>query len=291
MAAPCAEATELLSPLPHLDALRAQAGPGFCDGGGCRSRSQRLLHEASPALRWPSTFPLGPFELQRQDEGLDATFYAAPRLVQHFGDAPRAALADFYADVAAEYARGEAVSLHVDLCSSWVSHLPEDYAPKSVIGLGMNEAELGRNPRLTSYVVKDLNGDPTLPFDEDSVDIFTNAMSVDYLVKPLEVHREMLRALRPGGLAVLSFSNRCFPTKVIAAWRESGDVEHCVIAMTYLRYAGFEAVEAFDVHTGDYYDPLFVIIGRKPNARDGGGARGGAGGGGVDGDLQRHSEL
>ena len=38
-------------------------------------------------------------------------------------------------------------------------------------------------------------------------------MSVDYLTRPLEVFREMHRCLKPGGLAVMSFSNRCFPTK------------------------------------------------------------------------------
>ena len=38
-------------------------------------------------------------------------------------------------------------------------------------------------------------------------------MSVDYLSKPVEVFREMHRVLKPGGKAIMSFSNRCFPTK------------------------------------------------------------------------------
>lgn len=44
-------------------------------------------------------------------------------------------------------------------------------------------------------------------------------MSVDYLTRPLEVFQEMHRCLKPGGLAVMSFSNRCFPTK--------GDSQSC----------------------------------------------------------------
>mgnify|MGYP001144347911 CR=1 FL=1 len=44
------------------------------------------------------------------------------------------------------------------------------------------------------------------------------AVSVDYLTKPLEVFREVNRVLKPGGLAIMSFSNRCFPTK--GAWRK-----------------------------------------------------------------------
>ena len=43
-------------------------------------------------------------------------------------------------------------------------------------------------------------------------------MSVDYLTRPLEVFAEMRRVLKPGGLAVMSFSNRCFPTKGEPGW-------------------------------------------------------------------------
>jgi len=34
-----------------------------------------------------------------------------------------------------------------------------------------------------SYVVKDLNDDPTLPFEDSSFDVVTNAVSIDYLTK------------------------------------------------------------------------------------------------------------
>jgi SAM-dependent methyltransferase len=52
-----------------------------------------------------------------------------------------------------------------------------------------------------------------LPYEDNSFDVITNAVSVDYLTKPLEVFREMHRVLKPGGQAIMSFSNRCFPTK------------------------------------------------------------------------------
>ncbi len=55
--------------------------------------------------------------------------------------------------------------------------------------------------------------DPRLPYGDNSFDVITNAVSVDYLAKPLEVFREMHRVLKPGGRAIMSFSNRCFPTK------------------------------------------------------------------------------
>ena len=43
--------------------------------------------------------------------------------------------------------------------------------------------------------------------------VITNTVSVDYLSKPIEVFKEMHRVLKPGGTAIMSFSNRCFPTK------------------------------------------------------------------------------
>jgi len=54
-------------------------------------------------------------------------------------------------------------------------------------GLGMNKEELGRNSVLTEHVVHDLNVDPKLPYDDNSFDVVTNAVSVDYLNQPLEV--------------------------------------------------------------------------------------------------------
>ncbi len=52
-----------------------------------------------------------------------------------------------------------------------------------------------------------------LPYEDNSFDVVTNAVSVDYLTRPLEMFREMHRVLKPGGQAIISFSNRCFPTK------------------------------------------------------------------------------
>lgn len=79
--------------------------------------------------------------------------------------------------------------------------------------MGMNEEELKRNSVLTDYDVKDLNEDPTLPYEDNTFDTITNVVSVDYLSKPFEIFKEMHRVLKPGGRAIMSFSNRCFPTK------------------------------------------------------------------------------
>ncbi len=51
----------------------------------------------------------------------------------------------------------------------------------------MNEEELKRNPQLTEYIARDLNSQPSLPYEDNSFDVITNCVSVDYLNKPLEV--------------------------------------------------------------------------------------------------------
>jgi hypothetical protein len=53
----------------------------------------------------------------------------------------------------------------------------------------MNADELARNPVLTETAVVDLNESPKLPYDDNSFDFVTNAVSVDYLRKPLEIFR------------------------------------------------------------------------------------------------------
>lgn len=102
------------------------------------------------------------------------------------------ALTKYYAT---EFKDGDDV---LDICSSWVSHYPPDWKGGKVVGLGMNEYELSQNPVLTAYNVKDLNADPTLPYEDASFDIVTCVVSVDYLNKPLQVFQEIGRVLRPG---------------------------------------------------------------------------------------------
>jgi len=60
-------------------------------------------------------------------------------------------------------------------------------------GLGMNNDELEKNPVLTEYAVRDLNVDPSLPYEDNSFDVITNVVSVDYLNKPIKVFKEMHR--------------------------------------------------------------------------------------------------
>ncbi|KAL5178514.1 hypothetical protein HKD37_01G000025 [Glycine soja] len=214
-------------------------------------------------VEWPEQFPFKEEEFQRFDETPDSLFYEAPRFVTHIDDPAIAALTKYYSKVFPP-SNTPGVSI-LDMCSSWVSHFPSGYKQERVVGLGMNEEELKRNPVLTEYAVQDLNVNPKLPFEDNSFDLITNVVSVDYLTKPLDVFMEMCRILKPGGLAIMSFSNRCFWTKAISIWTSTGDADHVMIVGSYFHYAGgFEPPQAVDISPNPgRSDPMYIVYSRK----------------------------
>ena len=118
-----------------------------------------------------------------------------------------------------------------------------------VVGVGMNQKELEANKQLNDFVVQDLNENPILSqFEDNSFDVICNVVSVDYLTKPLDIFKEMHRILRPGGISLMSFSNRCFPTKAIAMWLQADDIGRLTIVGSYYHYsAKWKSIEALDI--------------------------------------------
>ncbi len=187
----------------------------------------------------------------RMDPSDDARFYAVERKVTHIEPGAIDALRTRYA----ELLRPGATVL--DLMSSWRSHLPPGLG--RVVGLGMNAAEMADNPQLDEWLLHDLNREPVLPFANQQFDAVVCAVSVQYLVHPVEVLSDVRRVLRLGGPVVLSFSNRCFPTKAVAAWLATSDLEHRSMVRRYLEQAGFTGVSDEQVPSPD--DPLYVVSG------------------------------
>ena len=199
-------------------------------------------------------FPPGAFT--RADESDDAAFYAPARLVTHIDDQAIAALRQFYGTTIAP---GSTV---LDLMSSWVSHLPDDLQLAELIGQGMNQAELAANPRLTRSFVQDLNRDAALPIDPVSCDAALCCVSVQYLQQPLAVFAEVRRVLKPGAPFIVSYSNRCFPTKAVAIWRSLDQRGHASLIHHYLASAGFSEIQAHVLANGMHGDPLVAVVGK-----------------------------
>jgi ubiquinone/menaquinone biosynthesis C-methylase UbiE len=124
----------------------------------------------------------------------------------------------------------------------------------------MSATEMSDNPQLSSFVVHDLNREPRLPFDDASFDGVVCAVSVQYLIRPVEVFIDVRRVLRAGGPVVVSFSNRCFPTKAVTVWLANDDDGHRRLVRAYLERSGFSDVRDRSVATSD--DPLSVVSAR-----------------------------
>jgi SAM-dependent methyltransferase len=210
-------------------------------------------------------------ERAQQDDRPDRAFYQEPRLVQHVDEQFRERLTDLYRR---QLGAGDEV---LDLMSSWVSHLPDELDLGRVAGHGMNEEELAANERLTEYFVQDLNETPGLPLETGAFDAALCAVSVQYLRHPEQVFAEVARVLRPGGIFIVSFSNRMFAQKAIRAWRTASGPGRLQLVKQY-----FEAVEAFQEPTtirenpfvpptrrfwGGAPDPFYAVSARAGDSR------------------------
>ncbi len=209
---------------------------------------------AGPSEHLPE---LPPNAFRKEDGSDDADFYAPARLVSHIDKAATRALTSYYRAIL------PSKGVLLDLMSSWVSHLPPEVAFTQVIGQGMNAEELRANPRLNQGFVQDLNRDPSLPLAAASCDAALCCVGVQYLQRPVAVFTDVLRVLRPGAPFIVSFSNRCFPTKAVAIWRSLDKTGHTALVRLYLERAGFRDLNAEVLREASEGDPLIAVVGRR----------------------------
>lgn len=196
---------------------------------------------------------------RRADESADDNFYSLPRFVTHIDDRAILAVTNLYREF---FPIGGEI---LDLMSSWISHLPEEVKYSRVIGLGMNAAELASNTRLTEQIVQNLNDQTTLPFGDNKFDAAAICVSVQYLIQPATVFSELARVLKKDAPLVITFSNRCFPTKAVFAWNALDDENHIALVRQYFAVSkGFSEPE-IRRHEPLWGDPLFAVIGRSKN--------------------------
>lgn len=249
--------------------------------GALNSNAPRLVSTYAPEMAttaeevlktvtFPEEWPFRPENFEKDDPQNDSVFYSEPRFVFHIDNFAISALTRYYAGLAPPKDA-------LDFCSSHVSHYPSTWVEHSqkeqgrIAVMGMNPQELAKNPIATEYKVRDLNENPVFPYEGNSFDVVTCCVSVDYLTRPREVFAEVGRILRPGGRAVFSFSNRCFPTKAMRIWLQTGDLDHVFIVGAFFHYTRdsegapvFEDPEGLDISpNGGVTDPMYVVTAVK----------------------------
>ncbi len=213
---------------------------------------------------------LRPEQRTKLDISSDTSFYASPRFVTHVDESFLEQLTNLYQERLRPHTR------IFDMMSSWVSHLPE-MEFEHVEGHGMNSEELERNPCLDHYFVHDLNDKPSFPLEDNDFDAVLNTVSVQYLQYPEAIFSEIHRILKPGGIAIISFSNRMFYQKAITAWREGSETERVELVKGYFQAVpGFSSPEVI-VNTPNIAsflqmlgipgaDPFYAVIAQKEEA-------------------------
>ncbi len=211
---------------------------------------------------------LRPNQRTKLDNTDDTQFYSMPRFVTHVDEGFIDQLTQLYRD------RLKPNTRILDMMSSWVSHLPEEIEFAHVEGHGLNQEELARNRRLNHYFVQNLNENPQLPLQDEDFDAVLICVSVQYLQYPDAVFSEIHRILKPGGIAIISFSNRMFFQKAIAAWREGTEASRVELVKSYFQSVpGFHPPEVianqsaapsflqmFGVGGGD---PFYAVIAQR----------------------------
>lgn len=177
---------------------------------------------------------LNPEQRNKLDPADDSLFYSYPRFVNHVDDKFIEQLTQLYRE------RLKADTRILDLMSSWVSHLPPEMSFSHVEGHGMNAEELAKNPRLDHYFVQNLNTNQKLPLADADFDAVLCTVSIQYIQYPQEVFAELYRILKPQGIVIISFSNRMFYQKAIAAWRDGSATSRVELVYKY-----FQAVPGF----------------------------------------------
>jgi SAM-dependent methyltransferase len=165
----------------------------------------------------------------------DRYWYDRPRLVHHSDAIFRSLVTQLYRE------RIPAGGTVLDLCSSWVSHLPPEVEYAKVVGHGLNAVELGENERLSQFFVRNFNKEPDeWALESDTFDAVLICCSVQYFQQPERVFSEIFRVLKPGGICIITFTHNLFYEKAVAAWRDGSMFSRTQLVKQY-----FMAVDGF----------------------------------------------
>jgi len=213
----------------------------------------------------PGSWPFDASDFSRNDESPDDYMYSEPRLVNHLDDTSLARLTEAYRSVFSMVPQGFSV---LDMCSSWNSHYPQELLEGARVAVhGLNQRELWANGQATERHVQDINADAKLPWEDNSFDFVTMALSIQYMTDPRAIFSEMHRVLKPGGMVVIAHSHRVFIDKAVKAFaQETYDGEgHTHTICRYFQHGpqgGWEKLSTADV-SPRHGDPMWLVTAVK----------------------------
>jgi predicted DsbA family dithiol-disulfide isomerase len=242
-------------------------------------RSPVSLHTRSRHGYYPKTWPFIPSDFSRIDETPDGVKYSSPRMVTHMDSPALRSLTKLYdclfnSLVLSTMSAGRKTEslTFLDMCGSWNTFYPVKALPKNcaVIVQGLNAEELAANKLATQTLVHDLNVSETLPIPDGSIDFISNVASIEYMQNPVAVLAEAYRLLRPGGVLVVAFSNRCFDDKAVAIWLRRIAVGAGLVDLvaTWLHFAApsdqpWANISSLDLSPSPDSDPLYALVAVK----------------------------
>lgn len=224
------------------------------------------MHMSARQGYFGQEWPYNADSFARIDETDDSSMYANPRFTLHIDQTAAEAVCEFYRTIFTPMQTEFSV---LDMCSSWICHYPPSSVKSAKVSLmGLNEQELAANPLGSEYKLQDLNKNVQVPWESESFDFVTMLCSVDYLTQPRQVFEEMYRVLRPGGMAVVGFSNRYFANKVVAHWAqaEADGTAMVEIVCNYFHYSGnWHCIQSLDISPKQAgADPMWMVTAVKP---------------------------
>jgi len=206
----------------------------------------------------------------RVDTQPDPQFYQHPRLVNHVDEVA----SQHFAEIYGRFLKPGMKIL--DLMAAWNSHINLGKSELHVTGLGLNQEEQEKNPVLSDVVVQDLNQKPGLSFENETFDACICTVSIEYLIDPDAVFKEVGRVLKKGAPFIITFSDRWFDTKVTKLWTELHPFERMGLVTTYFQKSEIftelntESIRGYprlenDAHFPDRKesDPVFAVWGYR----------------------------
>eukprot|EP00978_Attheya_sp_CCMP212_P002669 scaffold5469_cov54-Attheya_sp.AAC.1 len=144
------------------------------------------------------------------------------------------------------------------------SYLPEGVKLDRHVAIGASKSLMDKNPSITEPLVVDLNNvieergidsDDIRQLGSNTFDVIIMANTIDFLTSPREVFRTSWELMKPGGLMIVSFSNKdAYSSKFERAqtkmWTDFNDDQHMWVCGSFFQFSagdGWGSLKGFDI--------------------------------------------